>query len=118
MKSVTRQMIARQVSLKTGLSWLDVNEVVKHALDTIAQNISEGKVVQLRNLGTFEFRERPGRIRFNPQNPEDKVEVPAHFVVIFSPTTQLKIAARKLREDQVTATGGTFAARKRMRARK
>lgn len=112
MKFITREDLARQVSRATGLAVSDIDVVLKEAFEAMAQNVAEGKCIQLRGLGTFEFRERLGRIRFNPKNVEDKVEVPAHFAPIFRISNHLKMAVRRLKADQVMATTFTFRKKK------
>lgn len=110
-KSINRKAISRDVCLATGLSYADVDVVVKEALETIARHLAEGSCVRMNSLGTFEFRERLSRIKFNPNNIEDKVLVPQHFAVVFNPAEKLKLAVRKLKE--VTVTRMTFGSRKR-----
>lgn len=108
MKFITREDLARHVSRATGLAISDIDVVLKETIVALTQNIADGKCIQLRGLGTFEFRQRVGRIKFNPKNVEDKVEIPAHFALAFRPSEDLKLAVRRLKADQVTATTFTF----------
>jgi nucleoid DNA-binding protein len=96
MQPVTRDTIAKAVSDATLLCRQDVDDVVNQTIDYIAQSLMDGRDVHLRRFGIFEFRVRSARVRHNPQNTSEKVEVPAHFVVVFRPVEKVKRAVRKL----------------------
>ncbi len=108
MKHVSKKDLAKQVSDATGLSRVDIEAVINQTVKAIADNVAEGKCVQLRGLGTLEFRLRAGRLKPNPRNLEEQVEVPTHFAVVFNPTPDLKSRVRTLARENVTATRYTY----------
>lgn len=94
--TITRQHIVSAVSNETGLYRQDVALAVNKALDFLADEIGKGKRAELRYFGTFSLRGRAGRVRHNPEDITDKVDVPPHNVVVFKPCMAMKVAARKI----------------------
>ncbi len=94
--TITRQDIVTAVSNDTGLCRQDVALAINKAMDFLADEIGKGNRAELRYFGTFTLRGRAGRVRHNPDDITDKVDVPPHNVVIFKPCMAMKIAARKV----------------------
>ena len=64
--------------------------VVQKTLDYIADELTDGRCVELRNFGVFEIvgrRERKGR---NPKKPANEVVIPERAVVKFRAGKVLK----------------------------
>ena len=59
-------------------------------LDAIAQALSEGRNVELRNFGVFEVQVRKSRIGRNPNKPETDVVIPKRAVIKFKAGKDLK----------------------------
>ena len=66
------------------------NEVIA----ALAAAIAEGRVIELRGLGTFEPRERRPRTAHNPRTGE-AVIMPARRYVFFKPCGSLKAAMNR-----------------------
>lgn len=90
METVTKRHLVTSISDKTGLTNKNVTDVLEEFLDTIAKEISNGNKVVIRNFGSFEPKVNKEKIAHNPQNPNQKVKVPARAVVKFKPGKTLK----------------------------
>ena len=82
------------VSDETGLSKTQVDDALKCILATITEQLSKGNKITLVGFGTFERRNRKARVGVNPQNPEQKIKIPAKKAPAFSPGSELKTAVQ------------------------
>lgn len=82
------------VSEQTGLAKTQVDEALKTILATITQQLTKGDKVTLVGFGTFERRKRKARVGVNPQNPEQKIKIPAKNAPAFSAGSELKAAVQ------------------------
>jgi nucleoid DNA-binding protein len=64
-------------------------------ITALAAAIAEGKVIELRGLGTFEVQERKTYKAHNPRSMAP-VDIPARRAVIFRPSGKLKAAVKTL----------------------
>lgn len=90
METVTKRDLVTRISDETGLTNKNVTSVLEEFLDNIASEISDGNKVVIRNFGTFEPKINKEKIAHNPQNPDQKVRVPARAVVRFRAGKTLK----------------------------
>lgn len=67
-----------------------IRDVVQMTLDTIADALSEGRNVELRNFGVFEVQVRKSRIGRNPNRPEKDVVIPERPVIKFKAGKELR----------------------------
>jgi DNA-binding protein HU-beta len=74
-----------------GIETHQARKLTAHIIEALATALAEGKVIELRGLGTLEPRERKARRRFNPRTMSP-VDIPARCVVFFKPAKNLKIA--------------------------
>ena len=82
------------VSEQTGLSKTQTDEVLKSILATITGQLSKGNTITLVGFGTFERRKRKARVGVNPQNPTQKIKIPAKNAPAFSAGSELKAAVQ------------------------
>jgi DNA-binding protein HU-beta len=82
------------VSEQTGLAKSQVDDAIKSILATITTELSKGNKITLVGFGTFERRKRKGRIGVNPQNPTQKIKIPAKNAPAFSAGSELKAAVQ------------------------
>jgi DNA-binding protein HU-beta len=82
------------VAEQTGLSKTDVDNSLKAILATITSELSKGNKITLVGFGTFERRNRKGRIGVNPQDPSQKIKIPPKKAPAFSPGSELKEAVQ------------------------
>ena len=88
--NLTKRHIVLEIYQKTSYPQKEVQEVVQLTLDAIAQALSSGQNVQLRNFGVFEIQVRKARIGRNPNKPEIDVLIPTRAVVKFKSGKELK----------------------------
>ena len=80
------------VARTTGLSKADIDRCLKGTLYNIAAALSRGEKVTFVGFGTFERRQRKRRTGVNPQDPTQKIEIPAKKAPAFSAGSELKAA--------------------------
>ena len=80
------------VSKKTGLSKTDIDRSIKGLIYTISESLSRGEKVTFVGFGTFERRNRKARMGVNPQNPQQKIKIPAKKAPAFSAGSEIKEA--------------------------
>lgn len=93
---MTKRDLVVRISNESGLIQQDVLLVVQKTLDYIAEAVSQGKKVELRNFGVFEVKIRKARIGRNPNAPAADVKIPPRAVVKFKPGKEMREAVLKL----------------------
>ena len=83
--------IIAAVAEKTGHSKKIAEQIIDAAFDTIAGAVAKGDKVQLLGFGSFEARERAGRVGRNPKTLEE-IQIPATRVPAFKAGKALKEA--------------------------
>jgi len=94
--NLTKRDIVIDIYEKTGFAQKEVRETVQLTLDAIADALSQGRNVELRNFGVFEVQVRKSRIGRNPNKPETDVVIPERAVVKFKTGKDLKAELEKL----------------------
>src|SRR4051795_4822277 len=100
---MTKRDLVIRISNETGLVQQQVLDVVQKTLDYIAEAVSNGRKVELRNFGVFEVKVRKARVGRNPNNPGTDVPIPQRAVVKFKP-------GKDMREDVLKLTTAKIAA--------
>ena len=78
------------ISNTSGVSRKDVENVLDVLEETIKETIKGGDDVTLTGFGTFSARQRSARMGVNPQNPSEKIQIPAVIVPKFKAGKALK----------------------------
>jgi nucleoid DNA-binding protein len=68
----------------------DVSKILEAFLDSLVDHLGQGKVVALRDFGTFDlrvFRQKVGR---NPKRPDVPIIIPDRHVIRFRPGGKLE----------------------------
>jgi nucleoid DNA-binding protein len=73
-----------------------IREIVQKTLDGIADALTKGRNVELRNFGVFEVQIRKARIGRNPNKPENDVVIPERSVIKFKSGKELKAKLKDL----------------------
>ena len=94
--NLTKRDIVLEIYEKTGFSQKEVRETVQLTLDTIANALTQGRNVELRNFGVFEVQIRKSRVGRNPNKPETDVVIPKRAVVKFKAGKELKGALKSI----------------------
>ena len=90
------------VSRTTGLSKADIDRAIKGTIYNISAALSRGEKVTFVGFGTFERRQRKARMGVNPQNPTEKIKIPAKKAPAFSAGSELKEAVASGRLPKLT----------------
>ncbi len=82
--------LVNEIAKATGQTKLDVHNTVAAVLHNLTQAMAKGDRVTLVGFGTFERRQRQSRMGVNPQNPDQKLKIPAAKVPVFRAGQELK----------------------------
>jgi nucleoid DNA-binding protein len=108
--SLTKRDLVTRISTETGLVQQQVLDVVQKTLDYIAESLSKGRKVELRNFGVFEVKVRKARVGRNPNAPETDVPIPQRAVVKFKPGKEMRDEVLKLTLEQINAANAEASA--------
>lgn len=86
--------LADAIVAKTGLAKKDVEQSMKAMLDVITEQLMKNEEVTLTGFGTFSAKHRSARAGVNPQNPSERIQVPAVTVPKFKAGKALKDALK------------------------
>jgi nucleoid DNA-binding protein len=100
---MTKRDLVIRISNETDLVQQQVLDVVQKTLDYIAEAVSKGRKVELRNFGVFEVKIRKARVGRNPNAPEKDVPIPARAVVKFKPGKEMRDNVIKLTPEDLAA---------------
>ena len=94
--TLTKRDLVVRISEETGLVQQQVFDVVQNTLDYIAEALSKGDKVELRNFGVFEVKIRKARVGRNPNSPATDVPIPARATVKFKAGKEMRAPVLKL----------------------
>ena len=86
---MTRADLIEQVSQAIGAPRNESDIVVCAMFDSIVRALRSGDKVEVRGFGSFQTRQRRGRIGRNPRTGA-KVEVPPKKIPFFKPSKELR----------------------------
>lgn len=86
--------LAQAVAEKLNLPKRQVEETLQELLDTIVAQLKKGEEVVLTGFGAFSAKQRAARQGVNPQNPSQKIQIPAVTVPKFKAGKGLKDALK------------------------
>src|SRR4249919_1330207 len=93
---MTKRDLVIRISNETHMVQQQVLDVVQTPLDYLAEAVSKGDKVELRNFGVFEVKVRKARIGRNPNAPETDVPIPERSVVKFKPGKEMRAEVLKI----------------------
>jgi nucleoid DNA-binding protein len=93
---MTKRDLVVKIATETNLTQSDVAAVVQKTLDYMADELSAGRNIELRNFGVFEIKIRKSRKGRNPNKPENEVVIPQRVVVKFRAGKELKERVEKI----------------------
>lgn len=94
--TLTKRDLVIRISNETGLVQQQVFDVLQRTLDYIADALSKGDKVELRNFGVFEVKVRKARVGRNPNKPETDVPIPARSMVKFKAGKEMRARVLQL----------------------
>jgi DNA-binding protein HU-beta len=86
--------LAQAVAETMSLPKRQVEETLNTILDTIVAKLKKGDEVVLTGFGAFTAKKRAARQGVNPQNPSQKIQIPAVTVPKFKAGKALKDALK------------------------
>ncbi len=92
---MTKKEIVKSISDKTGLTQLQIKEIVQLTFDGIVDTLLDDGRVELRNFGVFQVKTRKARKARNPRTGL-QVHVPEKFVVTFKPGKEMEARVQEL----------------------
>ncbi len=101
---MTKKEIVKTISDKTGLTQLQIKEIVQLTFDGIIETLLEEGRVELRNFGVFQVKSRKARRARNPRTGR-QVDVPEKYVVTFKPGKEMEARVQEL-EDAAAERAG------------
>ncbi len=78
-----------------GLSKKQVEDVLEGFVSTTVKTLQAGGEITIAGFGTFSAKQRAGRTGVNPQNPTQKIQIPAVIVPKFKAGKNLKDALKE-----------------------
>jgi integration host factor subunit alpha len=72
-----------------GLTKSEASAIVEAIFATVKTTLVGGRTVKITNFGTFEVKDRPGRMGVNPVSGE-RMQIPQHRGLTFRPARNLK----------------------------
>ena len=82
------------VASSAGLTKKAAGEALEGVLSAITDELASGGQVTITGFGTFKVSKRAARTGVNPQNPSQKIKIPATTVPTFKAGKNLKEAVR------------------------
>ena len=86
--------LIEQIALKAQLTKKQAEDALEAMTDIITQTLKGGGEVTITGFGQFLPRERAARMGVNPQNPSEKMQIPAVRIPKFKAGKALKDALK------------------------
>ncbi len=83
------------IAEKSGVDHADVEKVMNTFEDVVIENLQQNKEVTLTGFGTWSAKFRSARMGVDPQNPSERIQIPAVTVPKFKAGKTLKDALKK-----------------------
>ena len=91
---MTKTTLIAQLAEELGVSKKLAAELVNSFIETIIKGVKSEGEVRIQGFGTFKASKRKARDGVNPQNPSQKIKIPAMKVVTFKAGSDFKNAVK------------------------
>lgn len=91
---MTKTMLIANLADAMGVSKKLASDLVNTFVDTVIAGVKKGGEVRIQGFGTFKASKRKAREGVNPQNPKQKIKIPAMKVVTFKAGSDFKKAVK------------------------
>ena len=91
---MTKTALIAQLAEELGVSKKLAAELVNTFIDTVIAGVKKEGEVRIQGFGTFKASKRAARTWVNPQNPKEKIKIPAMKVVTFKAGSEFKAAVK------------------------
>lgn len=86
--------LVSHISDKVGVTKKQAEDMVECFVETVVDTLKKGGEVNIAGFGAFSAKQRAGRTGVNPQNPSEKIQIPAVTVPKFKAGKGLKDALK------------------------
>ncbi len=86
--------LAQTLAEKLNVSKRETEDMLNAFVDTVTMTLKKGEEVVLTGFGAFSAKQRAARTGVNPQNPSQKIQIPAVMVPKFKAGKALKDALK------------------------
>lgn len=91
---MTKTQLIAHLADKAKISKRLAGDVLNIFLDGIVTSVTKGESVSIQGFGTFKASQRAARQGVNPQNPTQKINIPAMKIPSFKAGSDFKKAVR------------------------
>lgn len=91
---MNKQELIDALAAKLTIGKTDAEKTLHAFVDVITETLKSGQEVNISGFGMFMVSARTARMGVNPQNPEQKIQIPATKVPKFRAGKNLKDAVR------------------------
>jgi len=92
---MNKAALIEAIASKNRITKKQAEEILESMLDTITSSLQQGQEVILTGFGTFSAKTRHARKGVNPQNPQEKIDIPEVVIPKFKAGKALKDALKK-----------------------
>ncbi len=92
---MTKTELIQALATKLGVTKKLAGDFLNTFVDLVVAEVKKGGEVRLQGFGTFKKSHRAARTGVNPQNPSQKIKIPAMNVPTFKAGSEFKKAVRK-----------------------
>ena len=87
---MTKTALIEKLAEELGVSKKLAGELVNCFIETVMEGVKKEGEVRIQGFGTFKTSKRAARTGVNPQNPSEKIKIPAMKVVTFKAGSEFK----------------------------
>ena len=91
---MTKTALIESLAAELGVSKRMAGELVNAFIETVMKGVKKEGEVRIQGFGTFKASKRKAREGVNPQNPKQKIKIPAMNVVTFKAGSEFKAAVK------------------------
>ena len=91
---MTKTALIESLASELWVSKKLAGELVNAMIENIMKGVKKEGEVRIQGFGTFKKSKRAARTGVNPQNPSEKIKIPAMNVVTFKAGSEFKAAVK------------------------
>ena len=91
---MTKTALIEALAAELGVSKRMAGDLVNTMIENIMKGVKKDGEVRIQGFGTFKTSKRKAREGVNPQNPSQKIKIPAMKVVTFKAGSEFKAAVK------------------------
>lgn len=92
---MNKARLSEVIAERTGLNKKQVEDMLTTFVSVVEETLSSGEEVTIAGFGTFMAKHRSARMGVNPQNPSERIQVPAVTIPKFKAGKGLKDALKQ-----------------------